>query len=144
MPKMAPGNAPIFLVEDDPAHAELIMAGFKSLGIKEEIRHFTDGRTVLAQLNRDLEKTEGDSGSHLPGLILLDLRLPTMDGLEILGKIKTSKQLNSVPVAILSTSEAEEDKSEAKKLGADEYYTKPWSFDDLCQVLDEIHTRWIG
>ncbi|MEE9465831.1 MAG: response regulator [Candidatus Neomarinimicrobiota bacterium] len=141
---MAPGNAPIFLVEDDPAHAELIMAGFKFLGIKEEIRHFADGRTVLAQLNRCLEKTDGDGGFCLPGLILLDLRLPIMDGLEILGKIKTSKRLNSITVAILSTSEAEEDKTEAKTFGADDYYTKPWSFDDLCLVLKEIHTRWIG
>ena len=134
----------IYLVEDDPAHAELIMAGFKSLGIKEEIRHFIDGGAVLTQLSECLEAAEIDHKSHLPGLILLDLRLPTMDGLEILEKIKTSQQLKSVPVAILSTSEAEEDKFEANKLGADDFYTKPWSFDDLCHVLDEIHTRWMS
>lgn len=136
--------SPIFLVEDDPAHAELIMAGFKALGIKEEIRHFVDGEAVLAQLSECLEAAENDHKNHLPGLILLDLRLPTMDGLEILERIKTSQQLKSVPVAILSTSKAEEDKTEAKKLGADDFYTKPWSFDDLCHVLDEVHKRWMS
>ncbi len=127
-------------MEDDRGHAELVKSGFKRLGSKENILHLADGGKALAHLS---QYSAASRDNPLPDLVILDLRLPTVDGLEILKEMKSNNRLKSIPVAILSTSDADQDKSRAQELGADGYYTKPWSFKDLCHVIEEISDRWL-
>ena len=134
----------VVLVEDDSAHAHLIMRGFKQLGLREEIRRFNDGSDALDYLKQCARETPANGSTALPALILLDLRLPTIDGWTVLKKLKACRELSSVPVAILSTSDTAEDKSRAEESGADGYFTKPWGFDKLCRMLEEMHARWLA
>ncbi len=137
---MIPPKKPhIVFVEDELPYSKLIIAGLKQVGVTEEILHLENGTAALNSLRTYTE----DQSTPQPSLFILDLRLPDLDGLEILKKIKTNKILGSVPTVILSTSDTEEDKSRANEHGADEYYTKPWDFDGLCEVLGEIRSRWL-
>jgi len=141
MPEMPAKPQTIILVEDDLGHAELIMRGYQYLGIKEEIRHFADGQVAMDHL---VQYSIDGSEDPLPGLVILDLRVPSMTGLEILEEMKTRNYLKTIPVVILSTSNAEQDKSRARELGADGYFTKSWSYEEFRNILAEIHHRWLG
>ena len=137
---MFPQKPHIVLVEDEPAHGALILAGLKQVGVKDEILHLTNGVAALDSLRH---YSEGRNTPQ-PRLFILDLRLPDIDGVEILKRIKASEMLGSIPVVILSTSDTIEDRSMANEHGADGYFTKPWDFDGLCKVLGEIQDRWLG
>lgn len=79
----------------------------------------------------------------LPGIILLDLNMPVMDGREVLEKIKADKQLRRIPIVILTTSKAEEDKLRTYDLGAASYITKPVSFESLVELMRTLGRYWI-
>src|SRR3972149_9282491 len=96
----------VMLVEDNLDHAELVMRTLSEHKVVNKIRHFTEGQSALDYLFRRGEYTDPEN-SPRPNLILLDLRLPRVDGLEILKEIKNSDDLRSIPVVILTTSEAE-------------------------------------
>ncbi len=130
----------IVLVEDEPAHTDLILAGLLEVGIKDEILHLENGATALDLLRH----YPRNRNTPQPRLFILDLHLPDIDGVEILKEIKASELLGSIPVVILSTSNTIEDRSRASEHGADGYFTKPLDFDDLCNVLGEICTRWLS
>ena len=100
----------ILLVEDDPAHANLVITGMDRHRIANRIIHVSDGEKALDYLYRR-EEYEDEEKSPRPNLILLDLRLPKIDGLEVLAEIKKSETLSSIPVVILTTSNAERDVS---------------------------------
>ena len=134
-----PQKPHIVLVEDEPAHSELILTALKLVGVQDEILHLDNGAAVLDALRHYSE----DGNTSRPRLFILDLRLPDMDGLEILKRIKANEILSSIPVVMLSTSNTHEDKTRARELGADGYFTKPLDFDGLCRVLGEIHSRWL-
>ena len=138
--KTYPQKPHIVLVEDEPAHSELILTALKLVGVQDEILHLENGAAALDYLEHF---SEGGNRSR-SRLFILDLRLPDMDGVEILKRIKASKSLGSVPVVILSTSNTVEDKSKAIEHGADGYFTKPMDFDGLCKVLGEISSRWLN
>ena len=102
----------ILLVEDDPAHAEIVRRNFEGFRMANRLIHVADGQAALDYLYRREEFRNPDQ-SPRPGLILLDLRLPKVDGLEVLRTIKSDPDLGRIPVVVLTTSAVEADKVKA-------------------------------
>jgi len=131
----------IMIVEDNPAHAELIKRGLEDGRIVNRIVHISDGEAALDYLFRRGDYADPAS-SPRPQLILLDLRLPKVDGLEVLKEIRTSS-LNGMPVAILTSSEADADMAKAYAYNASSYLVKPLDFTTFKQLLDDLGFYWL-
>ncbi len=132
----------ILLVEDNPAHAELVMRSFEDHRVANTIIHLSDGETALEYLfQRGLYSSERESPR--PHVILLDLRLPRIDGLDVLKEIKSSEELRSIPVVILTTSEAERDASRAYEQHANSFVVKPLDFASFTNLINELGFYWL-
>lgn len=132
----------ILLVEDNFDHAELIMRCFDDYHIANEIFHAADGEEALNYLFRK-GKYEDLSSQQLPHLILLDLRLPKIDGLEVLKIIKSDEQLKKIPVVILTTSEEERDVASAYNYHVNSYLVKPMDFNNFVKLMNELGYYWL-
>ncbi len=133
----------ILLVEDNEAHAELVMRGLKEHQMPNRIHHVTDGEEALDYLAQQ-GKYKNPTSSPTPSLILLDLRLPKVDGQEVLKKIKTNEKLNNIPVVVLTTSDAEQDVAKAYKHHANSYLVKPVEFKDFTRLMKELGFYWLS
>ncbi|MBU2573477.1 MAG: response regulator [Elusimicrobia bacterium] len=122
MPKDEPVT--ILLVEDDPAHAEIVRRSLKNFRVANRIAHVKDGQAALDYLFRKGEYSNPET-SPRPAIILLDLRLPKVDGLEVLRLIKEDAELIKIPALVLTTSAAESDVDIAYAHGAVSYLVKP-------------------
>jgi len=131
----------ILLVEDDPAHTELIIRGLRDGRIANRVFHVSDGEEALDYLFRRGNYADPET-SPQPNLILLDLRLPKMDGLEVLKEIRTSR-LNGMPVTILTSSEADADMAKAYEYNASSYLVKPLDFTKFKTMLDDLGFYWL-
>ena len=132
----------ILLVEDNMDHAELIKRSFAEQKISNKIYHVTDGEAALNYLFRRDEYADPDT-SPRPRMILLDLRLPKVPGLEVLKELKESKELQRIPVVILTTSEGEEDYSKACAYHANSYLVKPLDFVKFTKMLSDLGGYWL-
>ena len=131
----------ILLIEDNDDHAELIRRVLNEYGLDKQIEHIKDGQAALDYLYEGDEPDEGRR--RLPDLILLDLRLPKIDGLEVLRVIKTNPSLKRIPVIVLTTSEAENDIAAAYENHVNSYMVKPIGFDALANSIKEIGRYWL-
>ena len=120
-------------VEDNEAHAELVRRGFEDHRIANQIEHVTTGEEALSRL-QPCARTP----AALPDVVLLDLRLPGIDGLEVLTAIRDTAGLESLPVVVLTTSEAEWDRLKAYERHMNGYIVKPFDFDSFAVLLDVI------
>ncbi|UJW28335.1 response regulator [Saccharothrix sp. AJ9571] len=124
----------ILLVEDDPGDVLMTQEAFEHHKIRNTLHVVSDGVEALDFLRR--------TGTHpdapRPGLILLDLNLPKKDGREVLAEIKAQPELRSIPVVVLTTSEAEEDILRSYDLHANAYVTKPVDFERFVEVVRQI------
>lgn len=132
----------VLLVEDDAAHAELVVRTLEGRGAGVEIVHLSDGEVALEYLN-DCDHAQSSPERVLPALILLDLRLPKVDGLELLQHIKTSATLRHLPVVVLTTSDAERDVRNAYDAHANGYVVKPDEFSRFSQLMEDISGFWL-
>ncbi len=132
----------ILLVEDNPAHAELVKRSFEGHRIENRIVHISDGESALAYLFRRGEFADPET-SPRPHVVLLDLRLPRVDGLEILKEIRTSEELEKLPVVILTTSEAEIDAARAYEYHANSFVVKPLDFERFAKLMDDLGFYWL-
>jgi CheY-like chemotaxis protein len=133
----------ILLIEDNPAHAELIRRNFETHRIANRLYHVTDGEMALDYLFQRGAYADPEQ-SPRPHLILLDLRLPKIDGLEVLKEIKTSQELRSIPVVILTTSEAEQDVACAYQHYVNSYLVKPVDFHQFTELMEELGVYWLA
>ena len=133
----------VMLIEDNLDHAELVMRTLAEHQVINQIRHFTEGQSALDYLFRRGEYTD-PATSPRPNLILLDLRLPRVDGLEILKEIKNSDELRCIPVVILTTSEAERDIARAYLNHANSYLVKPVGFEEFNKLMEDMGFYWLG
>jgi len=133
----------VMLVEDNIDHAELVMRTLADHRIANQIRHLTDGQSALDYLLRRGEFSD-PATSPRPHVILLDLRLPRIDGLQVLEIIKTNDELKSIPVVILTTSEAEKDVVRAYNHYANSYLVKPLGYDEFRELMDDLGFYWFG
>lgn len=133
----------VLLVEDNPDHAELVMRNMEDFKVANSIIHVEDGEAALDYLygrGRYADRKQ----FPMPHLMLLDLRLPKVDGLEVLREVKNDAALRSVPVVILTTSDAERDVAMAYEYHANSYVTKPVSFDDFSRLLKDLGFYWLA
>lgn len=133
----------ILLAEDNAAHAELVTRSFARHRLANRIYHVADGEAALDYLWRRGIYTDPQQ-SPRPHLILLDLHLPKINGLEVLKEIKTAAELQTIPVVILTTSEAEQDVKGAYEAHANSYLVKPVDFARFIQLMEELGFYWLG
>jgi CheY-like chemotaxis protein len=141
MPKLQSNT--ILLVEDEPSHAEIVRRSFETIGIANMLQHVPDGATALDYLYRNNVFSDPAS-SPRPALILLDLRLPKVDGLQVLKTIKSDAGLNNIPVVVLSTSASEADIALAYSNNANSYLVKPVDFNQFGALLETLVTYWMS
>ncbi|HJR78841.1 MAG TPA: response regulator [Anaerolineales bacterium] len=133
----------VMLVEDNVDHAELVLRTLEEHRIANKVRHFLDGQSALDYLYRRGEFSES-TDTERPQVILLDLRLPRVDGMEVLKTIKEDTDLKRIPVVVLTTSEAEKDVAKAYYNHANSYLVKPVGFEDFRSLMDDLGFYWLG
>ena len=133
----------ILLVEDDPAHAEIVKRNMKDFRVANRITHVEDGQAALDYLMHENGFSTPES-SPRPDIILLDLRLPKVDGQEVLRRIKADENLRSIPTVVLTTSAAETDLLSAYNNGAVSYLVKPVDFDKFTRLMEAFGYYWLA
>ncbi|MBI5930809.1 MAG: response regulator [Chloroflexi bacterium] len=136
------GNTVILLVEDNPDDEALMLRAFKKSNIQNEIVVARDGVEALDYLfgtgsyaNRDLD--------YMPQLILLDLKLPKIDGLEVLEQLRGDQRTRHLPVVVLTSSREQEDLMAAYQNGANSYVRKPVDFVEFMQAVTQLGLYWL-
>jgi CheY-like chemotaxis protein len=138
---LSPGALQILLVEDDDDHAEIVARCLKANRVMNELRRVTDGEAALDYLFRKGPYAD-PALSPRPSLILLDLRLPKVDGLEVLRIIKESNYLRPIPVVMLTTSDTERDITAAYQFHANSYLVKPVDFNEFTEMMQALSCYW--
>jgi two-component system response regulator len=127
-------SADILLVEDNPNDAELTQRALKKTKLEMHVEVARDGAEALDYLLSNRAK---------PKVIFLDLKLPKIDGIEVLRRIRASARTQSIPVIVLTSSQEEKDISECYKLGVNSYVVKPVEFDDFYKTIGELAAYWL-
>lgn len=133
----------ILLVEDNPDHAELVLRGLINHRVANKVHHVVDGEAALDYLHHRGQYSNSERYPS-PHLILLDLRLPKIDGLHVLKQLKEQDKLRRIPVVVLSTSEAEQDVAKAYDYHANSYLVKPVNFIDFTRLMDDLGFYWLA
>lgn len=133
----------ILLVEDNPAHAELVIRSFKDQTMQSEIHHVINGELALDYLFQRGEYANAEKYPS-PHVVLLDIRMPKVNGLDVLRELKASEKLRHIPVIILTTSDAEQDVNRAYQNYVNSYLVKPVEFDKFMQLMEEFGYYWLN
>lgn len=133
---MNPQERPILLVEDNPMDVDLTRRAFARRRVINPLEVARDGEEALQYLDR------WEAGEPLPVVILLDINLPKLNGLEILHQFKRSALVQKVPIIILTTSAEDRDIQKAYQLGANSYIVKPVDFEKFVDVAAQIDLYW--
>ena len=124
----------IFIVDDSPTDIELTTIALEATGREIVVRFATDGKSALAMLR---------NGLRVPALILLDLKMPGMDGIEVLREIRADDRLRYLPVVVVTSSALELDRADAFAAGASGYIQKPLALDQFGKDLESVVQRWL-
>ena len=127
----------ILYAEDDPRDVELTLAAFEECNLANEVVVVTDGQQVLDYLCRQRE-----SEAPLPVLVLLDLKMPKLDGIEVLAAMKKDPALRAIPVVMLTSSKDEADVMKSYSLGVNSYVVKPVDFTEFVGVVKHLGKFW--
>lgn len=136
-----PDTIEVLLVEDDEDHAELVRRNLTSQLVKCRITHLNNGESALDYLHRRAEYANPAS-SPRPDLVLLDLRLPRIDGITVLSDIKSAPQLQTIPVVVLTSSDADPDVTQAYLRHANSYLVKPLDLVSFEGLMKELGLYW--
>lgn len=129
-------NRHILLVEDNPSDIKLTQRAFSKSNIANKIVVAEDGQAALDYLFGDLDR--------LPAVVLLDLKLPRVDGLEVLRRIRDDPRTRLLPVVVLTTSREQQDMVESYSLGANSYVRKPVSFEQFATAVAQLGVYWLA
>lgn len=132
----------ILLVEDNVQDIEITQRAFAKGRMRNELAVVRDGEEAIDYLYHR-GKYQDPATSPRPGMILLDLNLPKVGGLEVLKQIKKDDQLKQIPVIVLTVSQREEDVVRSYDLGVNTYIQKPVEFDNFMRVVNAVHEYWI-
>jgi CheY-like chemotaxis protein len=130
----------VLLVEDDPGDVLMTREAFEENKVANRLAVVSDGAAAMQYLRREGEYAD----APVPDLVLLDLNLPRMDGREVLAAMKSDESLRSIPVVVLTTSEAEEDVLRSYSLHANAYVTKPVDFSRFIEVVRQIDDFFVS
>lgn len=131
-------TADILYVEDNLDHAELVLRCLERHRMRERVLHLEDGERALEWLSAVKQQT-----AARPRMVLLDLRLPRVDGLDVLRYMKSSSELRDIPVVVFTTSSGRRDMREAYDNFANSYLVKPDDLTDLDHLLADLSTYWL-
>lgn len=132
----------ILLVEDNPNDAELTIRALKKNNILNNILHLEDGEEVLHYIFGTGKYTERDT-QEIPKVILLDLKMPKIDGLDVLRQLKSNEKTKVIPVILLTSSKEDRDIMEGYKLGVNSYIVKPVGFENFVKAVSDIGFYWL-
>lgn len=132
----------ILIVEDNPMDAELALRALKEKNLSNNIHIAADGEEALEFIFATGRYTDRKN-TKLPKVILLDLKLPKVDGLEVLQELKKNTETQHIPVVILTSSSQESDVIKSYKLGANSYIIKPVDFDKFMQSVGDLGLYWL-
>ncbi|MDL1984137.1 MAG: response regulator [Deltaproteobacteria bacterium] len=137
---MRPEDIKILLIEDNPDDIELTLRAFKKHNLANHITVARDGEEALDIIfQHGKESAEG----LRPDLILLDLKLPKVDGMEVLRQIKENSETKVIPVIVLTSSKEESDLAESYRLGVNSYIRKPVNFEKFAEVVMQLGLYWL-
>jgi len=131
----------IHMCDDDPDDQLLVNDALEEARLGNPIDFTNNGKELLQYLNREGEYSHLVD-QPLPGLILLDLNMPVMDGREVLSKIKKHEKFRSIPIIVLTTSKAEADIARTYDMGVNSFIMKPVSFDSLVEMIKSVTDYW--
>jgi len=131
----------ILLVEDNPEDVEITQRAFKEGKVRNTLYVVRDGQEALDFLYHQGEYTD-ESKAPRPGLILLDIRLPKVNGIEVLKRLKTDPNLRRIPIIMLTVSDSDEDINKCYDAGANGYIVKPVEFDKFVEAMKSLYLYW--
>lgn len=133
---MADRQIEILLIEDNLDDAELAIRALKKKNLANNLLHISDSEEALEYLF-------GENNNKYPKLILLDLKMPKIDGIQVLKRIKSDPEKKVIPVVMLTSSKEEKDVVESYNLGVNAYIVKPVQFDKFIEVVDQLGMFWL-
>jgi len=136
---MNPKSVDILLIEDNPDHVELILKALRNNNVLNEVHVVTSGEAAMDFLSQQ----GAYANAARPGLILLDIKLPGMDGIEFLRRIKADPKLKPIPVVVLTTSAGEKEIVESYNCGVNSYIVKPVDFEQFAKVIKDLKLYWV-
>lgn len=126
----------ILLVEDDPGHAQLVTRNLQRSGFRNELVHVSDGQEALDFVDRSGQYSERPFGKPL--LILLDINMPRLDGIEVLRQLKSNPQSEKIPVVMLTTTDDPREVERCYQLGCSVYITKPVAYESFIDAIQRL------
>lgn len=129
----------VLVVEDDPNDAELIARVLRKNDLAGRLVHLKDGAEAVDYL---LGKKAAGEGER-PRVILLDLKLPKLNGIEVLRRLKADERTKTIPVVVLTSSQEDRDLAEAYRLGVNSFVTKPINYDEFVKAVSELGAYWM-
>ena len=132
--------AVILVAEDDENDALLLRMAFQRAALATELIVVRDGQEAIDFLNGE----NSDLSQAMPGVLLLDLKMPRVNGFEVLAWLGAQERYKDLPVVIFSSSSHESDVKKAREMGAREYLVKPHDFGDLIKILQDVHNRYLA
>jgi two-component system response regulator len=131
----------ILLVEDNPTDAELSIRTLRKHKLTNNLVWLKDGQEALDFLFSDAHVAAASGGQ--PKVVLLDLRLPKVDGLEVLRRLKADERTKMIPVVVLTSSKEDRDVIESYKLGVNSFISKPVGFEEFCATVERLGLYWL-
>jgi CheY-like chemotaxis protein len=132
----------ILLAEDNPRDAEMTMRALRKINFLNKVHWVKDGEEALNYLMRTGEYSDRDAGNS-PKLILLDIKMPKVDGIEVLRRVKSNDKLKGIPVVVMTSSNEERDIFESYQLGVNSYIVKPVEFGAFVETVAQIGLYWM-
>ena len=132
----------ILIVEDNPDDAELVIRALKKQNLANNVVHLIDGAEALDFIY-GLNNYSGRNIENIPRVILLDLKMPKVNGLEVLQRLKADPLTKKIPVVILTSSNEDPDIKKAYDLGANSYIVKPVNFDNFSKIVADLGLYWM-
>ena len=137
-----PGQIEILLVEDDPADAEMTLRALRRNNLANRVHWVKDGAEALEYMFRS-GGYAGRDPSHAPKLVMLDIKMPKVDGIEVLRRLKADEATRSVPVVVMTSSNEQQDVIDSYRLGVNSYIVKPVHFDAFLETVAKIGLYWV-
>ena len=134
----------ILVVDDDDTDVFFVQSGLQRAGLSDDLVVARDGQEAIDYLTRSTDSPVPAAAPPIPSLLLLDLKMPRVDGFDVLAWIGTHPELEALPVVVLSNSQEPNDVARARNLGADDYRQKPSNLTSYAELMQEMHARWLA